>query len=257
MSGVLRGTMSTSETPLTPSERIALVDNDKVRKNAQIGIALSLIVFAMVFLIIYAFYYADSAFLTYMATGILSLIFAGIGAAFAIFGLGRTVGSSNNSNNETILLMLESMKNANLPVTGPTEEFFDDNQDDDLDEEKPVEVPISRGPADIGAINVNSQQLSFLADRSTWHNEQKTINGKSVVLVATQNSRRTRSKRTVYVYHVTGTNLIIYNRSRHGIFFMRIAFRPENMQAFYDTFVSPPQTDQEKEWLERNDYILA
>ena len=103
------GTMA-EEIPLTPAERIALVDSDETRKNGQIGIALGLIVFAMAFLSIYAFFKADAAFLTYMATGVLSLVFAGIGAAFAIFGLGRTVGSTNTANNDQILIMLEAIK---------------------------------------------------------------------------------------------------------------------------------------------------
>jgi len=90
-----------------------------------------------------------------------------------------------------------------------------------------------------------------------WRSELKTINGKAIVLVATQQSRRTKAKRTVNVYHVVGTNLIIYNRSRHGIFFMRIAFRPENMQQFFQTFVEPPLTDIEQQWLERYDYVLV
>jgi len=43
------------EKPLTPAGRIALVDQDKVRRNGQITIAISLIVFAMGFLAVYAF----------------------------------------------------------------------------------------------------------------------------------------------------------------------------------------------------------
>ena len=77
---------------LSAKERIALVESDKIRKSGQIAIALVLIGFALVFLGLYAFFKADDAFLSYLAVGMASLVFAGIGAAFAIFGLGRTVG---------------------------------------------------------------------------------------------------------------------------------------------------------------------
>jgi len=46
-----------------------------------------------------------------------------------------------------------------------------------------------------------------------------------------------KKKRTIYVYHIAGTNVIIYNRARHGVYFMRIAFRPENVKKFFQIFV--------------------
>ncbi len=131
-----------SEKPLTPAERIALVDQDKARRNGQIVIAITLIVFAMGFLAVYAFYKADAAFLAYMATGILSLVFAGIGAAFAIFGLGRTIGSTNTANVQYIAEILAEIKklqpNQNIPDLDEAEEVTS------LSEEMPEEVPPTR-----------------------------------------------------------------------------------------------------------------
>ena len=134
-----------SEKPLTPAERIVLVDNDKVRRIGQIGIAITLIAFAIGFVAVYAFYKADTAFLTYMATGILSLVFAGIGAAFAIFGLGRTVGSTNTANVQYIAEILAEIKklqvHQNIPDLDEPEEA---DEITSLFEEMPEEVPPTR-----------------------------------------------------------------------------------------------------------------
>lgn len=244
---------------LTPGQRIALVEKDRARRLGQIAITFILIGFSLGFVAWYAYAKADDAFLSYMATGMLGVVFAGIGAAYAIMGLGRTVGSTNNSNNDQILLMLQTMLEAQKPAAGPgtSDEFFEDNQGDNLDEERILEVPLGRTTEAIGAVNADPAKLQYLADRVSWRRELKTIDGKPVVLVAIQDSRRTKSKRTVYVYHIVGTNVIIYNRSRHGIFFMRIAYRAENMSNFFDTFVNPPLTPDEQLWLERNDYVLV
>ncbi len=107
------------------------------------------------------------------------------------------------------------------------------------------------------AAAVAPRKLQFLADRNTWHKQFKTIDGKAVALVAIQDSRRSKKKRTIYVYHIAGTNVIIYNRSRHGVYFMRIAYRPENVKQFFQIFVEEPLTEAEKQWLERNDYALV
>jgi len=103
--------------------------------------------------------------------------------------------------------------------------------------------------------NLDPNQMMFKADRP--YGDPATIGGMLVRHVATQQSRRTRRKRTVYVYNIVGTNIIIFNRSRNGIYFMKMAVRPQNVKAFYDTFVNPPQTPQEKIWLERYDYVLV
>lgn len=101
--------------------------------------------------------------------------------------------------------------------------------------------------------NLDPNQMMFRADRGPG----KFINGMAVKLVAIQESRRARRKRTVYVYNIVGTNIIVFNRSRNGIYFMKMAVRPQNVKAFYDTFVNPPQTDAEKVWLDRYDYVLV
>lgn len=106
--------------------------------------------------------------------------------------------------------------------------------------------------------NIDPNKMMFLADRATRHNQSKTILGNVVRLVAIQKSRRLRRrKRTVYVYHIVGTTEIIYNRSRHGIYFMSIAIRPQNKKNFFDVFVEPPLTEKEQKWLELYDYVLV
>ena len=105
--------------------------------------------------------------------------------------------------------------------------------------------------------NLDPNQMMFRADRGTEKLIVTTINGNPVKHVATQNSRRTRRKRTVYVYHIVGTDIIVFNRSLDGIYFLKIAIMPQNVKRFYDTFVNPPQTAEEKIWLERYDYVLV
>ena len=103
--------------------------------------------------------------------------------------------------------------------------------------------------------NIDPKTMMFVADRETHRLENKTVLGNPVRLVAIQKSRR--RKRTIYVYNIVGTTEIIYNRSRHGIFFMSIAIRPQNKKNFFDVFVEPPLTDKEKDWLARYDYELV
>ncbi len=77
---------------LSELERIELVKSDNIRRWGQIILSFILIGFALGFLAWYVLLKADDAFLNYVAVGMLSLIFGGIGAALAIYGLGRTVG---------------------------------------------------------------------------------------------------------------------------------------------------------------------
>jgi len=248
------------EQPLTPAERIALVESDKARRYGQIIIAFILIGFSLGYLTYYSIYKADDAFLSYLGTGMLALVFAGIGAAYAIMGLGRTVGSNNNPNPATIAAMMSIMgefqKNGTSTEDG-TDEFYTENFGDFDDDDVPVEVPPGKATDSPMAASVAASKLQYLADRNTWHKQIKKINGSTVKLVATQESRRTKRKRTIYVYHIVGTNVIIYNRSRHGVYFMRIAFRPENVKKFFQIFVEEPLTEAENNWLERYDYILV
>ncbi len=253
------------ETPLTPAERIALVDQDRVRRNGQIAIAITLIAFAMGFLAVYAFFKADTAFLTYMATGILSLVFAGIGAAFAIFGLGRTVGSANTANVEYISQILAEIKKLQPGVLDELPDIEDQDPEDEMDElnslaeEMPEEVPQTRSDPGVAPASrrIDPNALMFRADKSTRQQMIKTVGGLIVKHIATQESRRTKRKKTIYVYHIEGTNNIVFNRGLTKNFFMKIAYRPQNMQNFYNTFVNPPQTNVEKDWLTRYNYVLV
>lgn len=248
------------EQPLTPSERIALVQNDRARRYGQIIIAFILIGFSLGYLTWFSIYKADGAFLSYLGTGMLALVFAGIGAAYAIMGLGRTVGSTNNANSETIQIMLaaiQSLQKTEAPDEEESDEFYENNFGDFGDDDIPLEVPPGKTTDSEMAAAIAPSKLQFLADRNTWGSQTKSIDGKTVELVAIQDSRRTKRKRTIYVYHIAGTNVIIYNRSRHGVYFMRIAYRPQNVKQFFQIFVEEPLTETEKQWLERNDYELV
>jgi len=86
-----------------------------------------------------------------MATGMLGVVFAGVGAAYAIMGLGRTVGSTNDSNNATIVAILAEIQKLKTPgAPGPIDSIPDiesPTPDDDpttLHEEIPAEVPPER-----------------------------------------------------------------------------------------------------------------
>ena len=103
---------------------------------------------------------------------------------------------------------------------------------------------------------VNPNALMFRADKNTRDQAVKTIDGLHVKHVATQESRRTKRKKTIYVYNIESTNIIVFNRGLTRNFFLKIAYRPQNMQNFYNTFVNPPQTDAEKDWLARYSYVL-
>lgn len=153
---------------------------------------------------------------------------------------------------------------ADSPPTPDTEPNFPDfpplDELEDLiahaDEDRPVEVPLAKDtPSPPMAPNIAPESTFYLADRASWNKSPKTIGGQRVNKIATQESRR--SKRTIHAYHIQNTGIIVYNRSRDGVYFMRIAIRPENMKNFYDTFVAPPLTDDDKAWLSRNDYVLT
>ena len=99
--------------------------------------------------------------------------------------------------------------------------------------------------------------MMFVADRASQKDDIKKIEGKNVILVATRIPRNSKKYKTVYIYHIEGTELIVFNRSRDGICFMKIAVKAANMKRFYETFVKPPITDAEKQWLELYDYRLV
>ncbi|KKN75473.1 hypothetical protein LCGC14_0380940 [marine sediment metagenome] len=77
---------------LSTAERMAIVKTDKVRKYGQISIALVLIISSLGYLAWYAAFKASNQFLETLAIAMMALVIAGMGAAYAIFGLGRTVG---------------------------------------------------------------------------------------------------------------------------------------------------------------------
>ena len=105
--------------------------------------------------------------------------------------------------------------------------------------------------------NIDPRCMQFIADRSTWKEPIKKIKGKRLILVATRTPRNPRKYRTVNIFNIEGTGLIVFNRSRNGVFFMKIAVKNANMQRFYSTFVVPPTTKEEKQWLDLNDYKLV
>lgn len=86
--------MSNENPPLSEAERIALVQSDDVRRWGQIILSFILIGFAIGYLIYYTILIADAEFQLTIANAMLVLIIMGVGAALAIFGLGRTVGRS-------------------------------------------------------------------------------------------------------------------------------------------------------------------
>lgn len=77
---------------LSTKERINLVKNDSVRRWGQIIIAFILIGSAIGYLGWYTIVVADAEFQLDLAKDMRVLVIMGIGAALAIFGLGRTVG---------------------------------------------------------------------------------------------------------------------------------------------------------------------
>lgn len=104
---------------------------------------------------------------------------------------------------------------------------------------------------------MDSRSLAYFADTNSWSQDIKTIKGNQVILVAKQPSRRTqRKKKTVWVYWIKNTQEIIYNQSRNGICFMKMAADKTIMKLFFETFVQPPITPQEKSWLDLNGYEI-
>lgn len=73
-------------------ERIALVQADSIRRWGQIIMSFVFVGAMLAFLGWYAFVKADDEFLNMMAIGMYTLFAMAVGAALAIFGLGRTVG---------------------------------------------------------------------------------------------------------------------------------------------------------------------
>ena len=77
---------------VTTKDRIKLVEQDVVRKYGQIVIAFVLIGSMLAYLGWYTITQADAEFKLSLAEDFRVLVIMGMGAALAIFGLGRTVG---------------------------------------------------------------------------------------------------------------------------------------------------------------------
>ncbi len=77
---------------VSTAERIELVKGDNIRKMGQIIISFILIGSSIAYLGWYTVTTADAEFQKMVAIGMFTLVSMGIGAAYAIFGLGRTVG---------------------------------------------------------------------------------------------------------------------------------------------------------------------
>lgn len=206
-----------------------------------------------------------------MGRSVLIGVILGIGAMIFFIYDGNPIVINNvqeffvqvGINTATILLVDKWILGRASPNGKPTTkpDVGTGDVDDDLTiDDIPVEVPPGKGPTDspvaeasIG--NIPANKTFFRSDSSTG---PITINGKEVVLTATQPSRRTKRRgRTNYIYNIVTTNVVVYNRSSGGRFFMRMAIRPQNISRYFDVFVRPPVTEQEQEWLARYDYILV
>lgn len=84
--------MSEDLTPLSTKERIQLVEGDAVRRWGQIIIAFILIGSMIGYLGWYTVTQSTDEFKESLAEDMRVLVIMGVGAALAIFGLGRTVG---------------------------------------------------------------------------------------------------------------------------------------------------------------------
>ena len=78
---------------LSSQERIDLVQGDSVRRWGQLIIAFVLIGTAISYLSVYTVFAACEEFKFSLAQDMSVLVIVGVGAAVAIFGLGRTVGT--------------------------------------------------------------------------------------------------------------------------------------------------------------------
>jgi len=77
---------------VSTAERIELVQGDRARRSGQIVMSFVFVISMLGFLGWYAVNKAGDEFLNMMAIGMYTLFAMGVGAALAIFGLGRTVG---------------------------------------------------------------------------------------------------------------------------------------------------------------------
>jgi len=69
-------------------------ESDDIRRKGQLVLSFIFIISMIGYLGWYTFTQADAAFKAQLAAAMQTLVIMGVGAALAIFGLGRTVGKS-------------------------------------------------------------------------------------------------------------------------------------------------------------------
>ena len=98
--------------------------------------------------------------------------------------------------------------------------------------------------------------FSKIADRGTFASTIKTIDGKSMILVATKTSRRTMRKgKTQYLYLLEGTKGIYYNEDIGVVLFVPMARHESNMRKHYDLYCVDSLTNAELEYLKLHQHI--
>jgi len=98
--------------------------------------------------------------------------------------------------------------------------------------------------------------FSKIADRQTFASPIKTVNDKTMILVATKTSRRIlRKGKTQYIYSMDGTKGIYYNESKNGILFVPMARREINMRKHFDLYCVDPLNRAELEYLKLHPHI--
>ena len=97
-----------------------------------------------------------------------------------------------------------------------------------------------------------------IADRGTHLATTKSVDGKRMLLIASQVNRRTlRSGKPSYIYHQEGTKNIYYNHGLHQAHYIPMGFNDDEMLKFYIVFVLQPQHPTNAAWLSRNDFTLS
>lgn len=98
--------------------------------------------------------------------------------------------------------------------------------------------------------------FSKIADRNTFAEIIKKIDGKEMILVATKTSRRTARKgKTQYIYSMNGTKGIFYNESKDGVVFVPMARRDSNMKKHFDLYCVEPLSTAENQYLKLHPHI--
>lgn len=98
--------------------------------------------------------------------------------------------------------------------------------------------------------------FSRIADRNTFASSVKTVDNKTMILVATKTSRRTlRKGKTQYIYSMENTKGIYYNESKNGVLFVPMARHENNMKRHFDLYCVEPLTRAELEYLKLHTHI--